>query len=154
MYATPEQFAIQYQDAEVDELSKIDNVTDSPNSRLVLALEMGASEIDQILGNRFIIPIKTPVPYLTLANLVIARNMLSSYQASDKVRQDYEDVIRRLEGIAEGLYALVDISGNIIQPKPSLLDSADTKRGQTYSGNPKFPPIDFSGRIYRINTNY
>jgi len=154
MYATVEQFLAHYQSEETRELSNIDGETSSPTiARLPLALQMAASEINQIIGVRYNMPITVVVAFLTLANIVIGRKYLDSFDEREKTRKDYEDVILRLTAIASGESVLIDELGNIIPPKPDIVKADQFYHGRMYSGNMKCYQIDFTGSIYRPLNN-
>lgn len=142
-YATIYDFKQFYQGSEWSELADIDNNTPGQDERRIgQALILAASEIDQIIGIRFILPITVKVPFLTWANIVIARKNLSSYDETDKIRADYDDVINRLQEIAKDRQPkrsfLIDESGSPVPEREiDTLDKSNYLVGKMYSGNLK-----------------
>ena len=136
MYATTQDFLIQYQNEEYSELSDIDNDSaEIADDRISSALNMAASEINQIIGVRYKLPLTVSVPFLKWANLVIARHSLDSNDGREKPLEDYEKVIDRLEKIANGKSVLVDSTGATISPIPdSIPDESGYYKGNMYSG--------------------
>jgi phage gp36-like protein len=151
VYATVSDFLKHYQLEEFRELGNIDNDSEIEiESRIYNALSLASSEVDQIIGIKYPLPLPTnyKVPFLVWANVVIARKNLSSYEEREKPRLDYEDVIERLRYIAEGKSALVDTSGNIIKPITEN-QSVNRYQGKMYYGQSKAPIPNFSGNVYR-----
>lgn len=143
MYATINDFRQFYQDKEFEELGNIDNESmGDEESRVNNALLYAFGEINQILAQRYVLPIVVVVPFLRWANIVIARKNLASLDNTEKVRQDYEDIIFRLkEAIADNGF-LVDENGNPINKKPDLI-SSQYYSGKMYSGERKAETPNF-----------
>ena len=136
-YASLEEFKIHVQNSEYSELIDIDEVSSEySDERVVDALENGTSEIDQILSKRYQLPFSVVIPYLRWGNIVIARKNLFSYDESSKVRADYDDLIERLEAIANDESDLVDKDGNPIKDKNETM-SENRYVSPMYSGSIK-----------------
>lgn len=142
-YATVEEFKTHVQNSEFAELINVDEESEEYSTeRVTDALQNGASEIDQILAKRYQLPFTVTIPYLRWGNIVIARKNLFSYDESSKVRADYDDLIKRLEAIAEDDSDLVDENGNPVKDKDDIL-SKGRYVSSMYSGSSKATVPEF-----------
>ncbi|MGL5925548.1 phage protein Gp36 family protein [Chroococcidiopsis sp.] len=117
-YSTPEDFEEQYTETESAELASLDDFELSAlRDRLKKGIDKADGEINTILGNRFVTPISPTPPFLVWASVAITRKILHSYEKSEAVIRDYEDVIERLERIGSGKDALIGSDGKVIVPK-------------------------------------
>lgn len=136
MYATVDDYIRQFSEGESAELSDMDYALPTADrSRIAATIPLAISEVNTFLG-RFKHPINN-CPYLNWATLAITRMMLHSVDASEKIVQDYENVIERLESIQSGKSTLSDATGLPIDTVDSAKPNQTYYSGSMYTGHRK-----------------
>lgn len=106
------------------------------DSVLENALEDATSTIDMYIGGRYRLPLSAVPKALTDMACVLAYYRLSRGRTNEAMRQDYEDVLKRLESIAAGKIRL-DFQGDEPQSQaeiakvdgPDRIFNRDTMKG-------------------------
>lgn len=156
-YSTPEDFEEQYTETESAELSSLDEFELSAlRDRIRKGIDKADGEINSIIGNRFVTPLSPTPPFLLWASVAITRKILHSYEKSESVIRDYEDVIERLERIGSGKDALTGSDGKAIVPKSTeVLGESKTRfSGTMHTGNMKAYVPRFGAMPDRIRDSY
>ncbi len=124
-YATPADYIKILTEDEGIEQSNLDFPTAEMaiNEKLSQALVDASSEINVILGTRYIVPIVPTPTFLKFATVIIAWYYRDVYSDREHVEKKYNYVIKRLTDIALGKFSLVD--DNTSQPIPDLKSSGD-----------------------------
>lgn len=77
------------------------------DNAIVSAIQDASVEVDGYVARQYSLPLPYVTNSLKRATAIIARYYLHKERASDKVRQDYEDVIKWLDKVAKGQIFLV-----------------------------------------------
>ncbi|HEY9835413.1 MAG TPA: phage protein Gp36 family protein [Vampirovibrionales bacterium] len=126
-YALPEDFVATYGFQESVEISNLENPTaENPNLvEIDLAIALASSEIDSILGARYVVPISPPTPLILAAHaLCLARYRLDRYRRRADVVDDYKLAVSQLEKMATGKVALARPDATLVEPAAPSQESA------------------------------
>lgn len=123
MYATVADFVRRFREHESAELSDLDTAELSEDRSAILSALVDAdSEIDGILGKRYVVPIKVPNRLLTAYSCKIARHYLYR-DLNEKVAKEYDDSIARLEEIANGNGDIEGATEKLLTPEQGLISA-------------------------------
>ena len=121
MYADKAEMLERYEAKELIQLTDfIEPYTDAiVDYVLENALEDASATIDIYIASRYRLPLNDVPPALTEMACVLAFYKLNRGRVTESLRQDYEDVLKRLEGIASGKIRL-DIGGDEPQSQAAI----------------------------------
>lgn len=87
------------------------------------ALDKASAEIDTYIGQRYTLPLASPVSILATYCCDIARYRLVGAAATETeaVRVRYKDAVRFLEAVRDGKIKLGDAGANLAQPGANLV---------------------------------
>jgi phage gp36-like protein len=105
-YATRDDMIKAFGEDELIELTDRAETGAIDDEILAAALVSACSEIDGYVGRVAELPLTVVVPQLRQLALTIARYRLSTDQGEGRARLDYEDAVRILERIAQGMIKL------------------------------------------------
>lgn len=107
-YATKLDMLARYEEKELIQLSDfIEPYTEQiVDSVLTSALNDASATIDLYIGGRYALPLASVPPSLVDMAAKIAYYNLNRGRYTESIRQDYDDVLRRLEKIASGAIKL------------------------------------------------
>lgn len=105
-YATRQDMETRFGPAELAQLADPHATGFIDDGALALALSDAEAEIDAYMVGRYTLPLDTVEPNLVRLACDIARYRLWKDQASEEVRQRYQDATRYLERVASGAILL------------------------------------------------